>query len=174
MQAFTEQQFVHLLKLAQRKDRGQKSERDGGLIQPSLNGPDRQFDHRALSGSQRRMITHREPRVARPGRRRLMRNESYERNRDLGVARMPFPVAKRADLFRPDRWLTQSILGNADRRRLERLTRLGAAPWKRPSLAITRASSQQYAQFISHRGRQNNIDREESGSEKAFAHDDAN
>jgi hypothetical protein len=48
MQAFTHQQLVHLLELAQREHGREKAEGHGGLIEPALDGSGSGFDHRTL------------------------------------------------------------------------------------------------------------------------------
>jgi hypothetical protein len=130
MQAFTEQQFVHLLELAQGKCRGQKPECNRSLIEASLDGPGRRFDHRSLPWSQWRMVTHRKPGIAGPRGSSFMGDESDERDRDLGVARMPLGIPKRSNLFDPDRRLAKRIFRNANRRGLERFTPLSGTPRK--------------------------------------------
>jgi hypothetical protein len=50
VQALTQQQLVHLLELAQGECRRQKSERNRGLIEPSLYRPRCTFDDGTLPG----------------------------------------------------------------------------------------------------------------------------
>ena len=67
MQAFTQQQLIHLLQLAEGKSAGKESESDGGLIEPALDGPGRGFDHGPLTRRQRWKVGHLKPGVTGAG-----------------------------------------------------------------------------------------------------------
>src|SRR5215210_7741058 len=103
VQAFIQQQLVHVLELAQGESGWEKPEGDWGLIQPALDGARRCLDHRPLPGGKGREIPNREPRIASSGRRGLMWHESHISDGHIGIARVPLPVAKCADLLHPDR-----------------------------------------------------------------------
>jgi len=101
MQAFTEEQLIHVLQLTQGKRRGEKPEGYGRLIKAAFDGFGGTLDHGALPGSQGRELRNLEPCVARTGRRGLVRDQPEIGHRYIGIARVPLSIAKRADLFEP-------------------------------------------------------------------------
>jgi hypothetical protein len=136
VQAFTEQQLVHVLQLAQGESGRQKAEGDWGLIEPALNRFGSSFDHPALPWGEWRKIPFRKPGIACPGGCGLVGDERNISDGHIRITGMALAVTERADLLHPDWRLAECVLGDSGCGRIEHFACLGDAPRKGPSFSL--------------------------------------